>query len=213
MLARKSGGAAGERRPRRMSAEDRTDLVLRRAAELFARKGFGGTTTAELAEAGGTSEAMLYKLFGSKKGLYAALIKRQIEATGDAIFPRQACSRRDDEEVFTIIAKELIGRSEAEPSFMRLLYFSALEGSELKDMFYEARVRKVISFLSDYIRDRAREMVFREVDPDLAAIAFLGMVNQFVLARQIFCIPEARRVSLDHAARTFVEVFLCGLRA
>ena len=44
------------------------------ALPLFARKGFANTTTRELAEAAGVSEALIYKHFPSKESLYAAML-------------------------------------------------------------------------------------------------------------------------------------------
>ena len=46
---------------------------MKAALPLFARKGFANTTTRELAEAAGVSEALLYKHFPSKESLYAAI--------------------------------------------------------------------------------------------------------------------------------------------
>ena len=43
------------------------------ALPLFARKGFANTTTRELAEAAGVSEALIYKHFPSKQSLYAEI--------------------------------------------------------------------------------------------------------------------------------------------
>ncbi len=200
-------------RSQRMSAHDRKDLVLRRAAELFSRSGFSGTTTADLAKASGTSEAMLYKLFGSKQGVYAALIERQVQSHGDGIFPREAAARKDDREVLSVMAREFLKSCDRDPPFMRLLHFSALEGNELADMFYESRIRKVIGFLSDYLRGRIREKAFRRVNPDLASLAFLGMLSQYVMARQVFGMAEASTVSTKTAAKTFVDLFLRGLQA
>ncbi len=202
---------APTRRKRRMKAEDRREVILRRAADLFSRDGFRGTTTAALARAGGTSEAMLYKLFGSKRGLYAALIERRIRQAGDDMFPVDAADRRDDRAVFLTMAREFFRGCREDPAFTRLLLFSALEKCELTDLFYEARVRKVIGFLTDYIRRRAREGAFRRVKPDLAAFAFMGMVAQFDMARQVFRIAEARRMDPDEAATGLVDLFLGGL--
>ena len=43
------------------------------ALPLFARKGFANTTTRELADAAGVSEALIYKHFPSKESLYAEI--------------------------------------------------------------------------------------------------------------------------------------------
>src|SRR5438045_5646420 len=61
----------------RLSAEERREAIVKAVLPLFARKGFANTTTRELAEVAGVSEALIYKHFPSKESLYA-----QIQDTG-----------------------------------------------------------------------------------------------------------------------------------
>ena len=57
----------------RLSAEERREAIVSAALPLFARKGFANTTTRELAEAAGVSEALIYKHFPSKESLYGEI--------------------------------------------------------------------------------------------------------------------------------------------
>jgi AcrR family transcriptional regulator len=57
----------------RLSAEERREALIRTARRVFAEKGFHGTTTRELAEEAGVSEALLFKHFPTKEALYSAL--------------------------------------------------------------------------------------------------------------------------------------------
>jgi len=57
----------------RMSADERRVAIVKAVLPLFARQGFSNTTTRELAEAAGVSEALLYKHFPSKESLYAEI--------------------------------------------------------------------------------------------------------------------------------------------
>ena len=59
---------------RRLSAEARKEAIVEAVKDVFAEKGFDGTTTRELAKAAGVSEALLYKHFPSKESLYAAML-------------------------------------------------------------------------------------------------------------------------------------------
>ncbi len=57
----------------RLSAEARRHSILASAAPLFAKKGFAGATTKQIAQAARVSEALLYKHFPSKEAIYAEL--------------------------------------------------------------------------------------------------------------------------------------------
>ena len=59
----------------RLTAEARREAIVDAVRDVFAEKGFDGTTTRELAKAAGVSEALLYKHFPSKESLYAAMLE------------------------------------------------------------------------------------------------------------------------------------------
>ena len=57
----------------RLDSEARRRRIVEAALPLFARKGFAGTTTKEIAEAAEVSEALLFKHFPTKAALYSAI--------------------------------------------------------------------------------------------------------------------------------------------
>ncbi len=52
------------------------DELLDRAVELFRKQGYAGTSTAELVEGLGVNRKSLYAEFGSKQGLFEAVLER-----------------------------------------------------------------------------------------------------------------------------------------
>jgi AcrR family transcriptional regulator len=58
----------------RLSGDERRAAILAAARGAFARHGFHGASTAAIAGAAGCSEPMLYKHFGSKQELFAAVL-------------------------------------------------------------------------------------------------------------------------------------------
>src|SRR5438552_17561865 len=58
----------------RLDSDERHSAIVRAAVPLFAGKGFAGTTTREIAEAAGISEALLFKHFPSKQLLYGEIL-------------------------------------------------------------------------------------------------------------------------------------------
>lgn len=63
----------------------RRNLVLDAAEQLFAEKGFEGTTVAEIAERAELAKGSLYQLFGSKEELIAAAIRRKVDEVWAAL--------------------------------------------------------------------------------------------------------------------------------
>src|SRR5438552_16451440 len=63
----------------RLDSDERRKAIVTSAVPLFARKGFAGTTTKELAEAAGISEALLFRHFPSKKQLYSEILRSGCE--------------------------------------------------------------------------------------------------------------------------------------
>lgn len=58
----------------RLPAAKRREQLLDTAIALFAERGYGGATTAELAKAAGVTEPIIYRHFSSKKDLFIAVI-------------------------------------------------------------------------------------------------------------------------------------------
>jgi AcrR family transcriptional regulator len=197
------------RKTMRVSSQERQASLIASASALFAAKGFNGTTTKEIAKAAGISEALVFKYFPTKRALYAAILKEKVTVSELLEAVEEAAKKRDDRLVFTLIASYRI-RPGVDPTLLRLLLFSALEGHELSDMFFGKQHKVFYDHLATYIQTRIQERAFRKVDPLLAARAFIGMVVHHRLLHEIFHVPMHR--SHEETVATYVELFLNGLK-
>jgi len=196
-------------RNHRASAQERQASIIAAASSLFAANGFKGTTTREIARTAGISEALLFKYFPTKRALYAAILAEKAPVSQLLASVEEAGRKRDDVRVFTLIASYRIRRG-TDPTLLRLLLFSALEGHELSDMFFRHQHRIFYDYLASYIAQRIRDGAFRRVDPLLAARAFIGMLVYHRLLHEIFLVPA--HGSPEEAVSTYVTLFLDGLR-
>jgi len=189
------------------------DKILESAIRLFAEKGFSGTTTREIAEKAGVNEALIFRHFSTKRDLYSAIIERKISEEPGFEYPLEAFKEtRDDWLIFKSIAIRMFDCVEKDPCFIRLLHFSALEGHELSDMFFDTYVQYQRMLLSDYIERRISEGAFKNVNPVLAARAFIGMVINYMLVQEIFGEKKRRKIKREEVADTFVKIFLEGIK-
>src|SRR2546429_4573145 len=67
----------------RMSAAERREQILQAAVSEFAAAGLHGTSTDAIAERAGISQPYLFRLFGTKKGLFVAVVERCFDRTQD----------------------------------------------------------------------------------------------------------------------------------
>ena len=76
--------------PRKLqTAEDRREDVMRAAMQEFARRGYYGTPTTDIAKGAGISQAYLFRLFPTKEELFVACVNRTYRSVYDA-FNRSA---------------------------------------------------------------------------------------------------------------------------
>jgi AcrR family transcriptional regulator len=138
----------------RLDSEERRKAIVTAAVPLFARKGFAGTTTKELAEAAGISEALLFRHFPSKKHLYGEILRLGCE--GDPALERLATLEASTATLVHMI-HFMVGY---------FLLGTAVDRDEL-----DSRLRLVLhSFLED--GEYARELfdrIFERVHPLFAA--------------------------------------------
>lgn len=199
----------GRKKSVRANGRERQASIIAAAAALFASKGFKGTTTREIAKQAGISEALLFKHFPTKRALYGAILAEKASVSELLAAVEEAARKRDDVRVFTMIASHRI-RKAADPTMLRLLLFSALEGHELSDMFFRNQHRVFYDYLAGYIARRMQEGDFRTVDPMLAARSFVGLVVHHRLLHELFKVPA--RHDPEESVAGYVTLFLNGIR-
>jgi TetR/AcrR family transcriptional regulator, transcriptional repressor of aconitase len=134
----------------RLDSDERRKAIVSAAVPLFARKGFAGTTTRELAEAAGISEGLLFRHFPSKKHLYSEIL--QLGCEGDPALERLSTLEPS--------TGTLVGMTH----FM-VRYFLLGAGVDRSEM--DTRLRLVLhSFLEDgeYVRELF-DRIFERIHP------------------------------------------------
>lgn len=199
------------RKKTRLTGAERRRQIVRIASELFARKGFRGTTTREIAREAGISEAVIYRHFSRKENLYRAIINDRCDDAAGQPRLMRTIEGRHGRDFFHAVARFMIEENTKDPSFMRLITFSALEESPLTDIFVRDRALELNRAVEDEIRRLMDDGEFRDnLEPELAARAFLGMVIHFVTSQELYGLKKYSGFPTEEAARTFVDIFFDG---
>jgi AcrR family transcriptional regulator len=88
-IARRQDQLRPRKRPLQARSQRTVEVVLRAAAQVFARRGYAGATTNHIAERAGVSVGSLYEYFPSKDAILVALMEAHMRE-GEAVLARAA---------------------------------------------------------------------------------------------------------------------------
>jgi len=160
----------------RLPAAERREQLLDTAVSLFAEKGYGGATTAELARAAGVTEPIIYRHFASKKDLFVAVIDRTSELTISR-WDRQLSNARDAAQRL----RRLIGTNPMISDRGRGIYRVILQAMmEIEDPDILEAIQRHVKALHRFVTDAVRRAqeegwVSRAFSPEITAWTLLHL--------------------------------------
>jgi AcrR family transcriptional regulator len=188
------------------------ERILEASLDLFARRGFDGTSMREIAAAVGMRASSLYNHFAGKEAILAALI----EAYGPASGARRLASARyralrDDPKAFCRrYAADWLEQwcDPDERRFMDLLSSEPSRLGEHRAHFVETLFDREVAALAGYFRRFALAGRMHAPDPEACARLFMGGMT-FVRMQHLLMTPEpSPRAAIAEALERVVRSFL-----
>jgi AcrR family transcriptional regulator len=181
--------------------------MIAAAAALFARAGFHGVTTRDIAQSASVSEGNLFRYFPSKRELFFAAIdyelnKLRVRAQALQRGESAGDSRAALRALFDLITETVT----QEPALVRLLQFSALEfGSEMEPI-YRKHLNAILDLAASNLEQWSRNPGFRNVH---ARVTVLSFVVTVVLLQMYPALTGAGLplASLESAAAQYAELW------
>jgi AcrR family transcriptional regulator len=151
--------------------------IYDRATQLFAERGFAGTSFQDIADAVGVTRPALYHYVKSKEDLLARLVA---EITEDSAASIRAIARRTDLDspgrLREIVASLARRQGEHAARFRLIIRSEADLPAAVAEKHAKDR-RAVLRSLATVIDRGIEEGVFRPIDARVAALGILGTVN------------------------------------
>ncbi|WP_199729870.1 TetR/AcrR family transcriptional regulator [Tessaracoccus sp. OH4464_COT-324] len=104
-----------------MTAAERREQLISVSRELFAAKGFQGTSVEEIAARAGVSKPVVYEHFGGKEGAYAVVVDRETRRLHDAIRSALTTEGARSRELLELGAMALLDYIDECPDGFRIL--------------------------------------------------------------------------------------------
>ena len=189
------------------SADDTRERILDSAARLFAEQGYARATTRALAAAAGVNEVTLFRHFGSKQALFAAVIERHaapaLTATMEA---RLTGDYRQDLVMFAQhLTRAVIERRES----VRLMLCEAAHFPELRDVLVQ-NPRQLRRVLARYLEGQMARGQVRRLNAEVMAQAFWGMFFAYGISVGLLDEPVEPEMNTDQLVEQFVDLFVGG---
>ena len=161
--------------------------MLRAAVTLFLEKGYGKTTTAEIAEAAGMAQSSFFRAFSSKEALLLELVRRMF--TGQFALAEQHSGEADPVFLYAVETALQLHICELSES-LRDLYTSAYTLPTTADYIYRSTAQELQQIFGKYLPSAALSD-FYELD-----LVSAGVMRGLMARRCDMYFPIEKKVAL-----------------
>lgn len=206
------------RTPRKQRDAEATKVeILKAATAEFAEKGLFGARVEEIAARTATSKHMIYYYFGSKDGLYSAVLQRAY-ATFRTAETAVDYDNLGPVEALTALAEYTFDSHFNNPQTVRILMSENLDQARHARQIDQTGQRNLVIEKVKGILDRgAAAGLFRaDIDPldfhmMISAFSFYFVSNRYTFGN-VFQVDMTDPLIVAHARAEFVETMLCRCR-
>ncbi len=161
----------------RLSAEERRADILETACHMFAKCGYQGATTAEIARSSGVTEPILYRHFESKRDLYLACLTEAWVACR-AMWEAAIAEEPDSGQWVGVMGRSYLSAKDKRGAIVNLWVQALTDASDDPEVrrFVRKHMREVHDYVAKVIREaQDRGGIVRDRDPDAEAWIFISI--------------------------------------
>ncbi len=163
-------------------SNDKKDHIINVAIELFAEKGFEGSSIRDLAAKADVNVAMVNYYFGSKDKLFEAMIEQKAGFMRGILDELRANNSLTEIQKIDHIIEKYVDRFFSQPLFHKVLQQEVLVSQRAS--MHEHVIGLFVKNTEDVvaiIEKGIRKKIFRKVDPQLTFSSIVGTINHVMM--------------------------------
>ena len=174
---------------RALAAQATRDSILRAATKVFAKHGYAGGRIEQISKAAKSYDRMIYYYFGSKEGLFIAVLEEMYRRFNEAE-SKLVLGAAAPVEALQAVIRFMWGYYQKNPEFITLLNTENLHrGKHIsKSLRASEYSSQAVSMLGEVLTRGAQQKLFRsdvsarDVYLMIAALAYFYLSNRFTLS-------------------------------
>ena len=193
------------------SEEDTKTRISKAALKLFARKGYDGTTTRDLAKSAQVAEGTLFRHFANKKAiLIEVATKGWIEILTDLL---TELSEMGSYKAISQVMRRRMLNMHANSDLLRVCFVEAQYHPELRDRIQSEVIAKMTDVAEAFFETAMEKGIYRKTNPRIVAQVFLGMFAITGFSEETIMNPQASPQAMQEMAEGIADIFLNGVLA
>ena len=191
-------------------AETETQARILKAAErLFARRGFDGTTTRDLAQAAGVAEGTLFRHFENKKAILVAVATQGwIEILTDLL--TELSEMGSYKAIAQVMRKRMLNLHN-NADLLRVCFMEAQFHPDLRDRIQSEVITKMTDVAEAFFQTAMDQGIYRQMNAHVVAQVFLGMFTIAGFSRTTVMAENASPEVMREMAEGIADIFLNGV--
>lgn len=185
--------------------------ILKAALRLFARRGYDGTTTRDLAEAADVAEGTLFRHFPNKKAILVEVATQGwVEILTDLL---TELSEMGSYKAVAQVMRRRMLHLHQNADMLRVCFMEAQFHADLRDRIQSEVIAKMTDVAEAFFQTAMDQGIYRQMNPKTVARVFLGMFAVAGFSQSTIMGPDASPAEMQQMAEEMADIFLNGVLA
>jgi len=185
--------------------------ILQAAQRLFARRGYDGTTTRDLAQAAGVAEGTLFRHFENKKAILIEVATQGwIEILTDLL---TELSEMGSYKAIAQVMRRRMLNLHQNADMLRVCFMEAQFHPDLRDRIQSDVIAKMTDVAEAFFQTAMDRGIYRPMNPRIVAQVFLGMFTIAGFSQDTVMVEGSSPQAMQEMAEGLADIFLNGVLA
>lgn len=196
---------------------DKEQRILSAAIEIFCEKGYGSSTTNEIAKKAEVAEGTVFKYFKNKKGILKSILIHSLDVLASKVIVKGAQDLllhqdgKDLKEILTHFFNDRLSIIDKLFPMFRVVIVEALYHDDIREVLYQ-KVMLPIQIVSKAFHEEmlSKGLMRKEITHDMMIRTFIGQMAVLIIQNKVFD-KQFKTENLKAEIQKSIDVIIDGI--